>query len=177
MGQRLGLAAALLGDPATLILDEPVNGLDPEGVKWVRTLAQQWAREGRTVFISSHLMSEMAQTADQLVVIGRGRIIASGPLEAVVSAATQATVRVVSPRAARLAEVLVREGAQIVSHEDHLEVAALSSAAVGDLAAAHGISLHELTPQTASLEEAFLSLTRDDVEYRSAAALEQGPTR
>ncbi len=179
MGQRLGLAAALLGDPATLILDEPVNGLDPEGVKWVRTLAQQWAREGRTVFISSHLMSEMAQTADHLVVIGRGKIITSGSLEEVVAAATQSIVRVVSPRAHELAEVVAREGAQILSQApDRLEVAELGSATIGDLAAAHGIALHELTPQTASLEEAFLSLTRDEVEYRSAVdSLTQGAPR
>ncbi len=171
MEQRLGLAAALLGDPATLILDEPVNGLDPEGVKWVRTLTQQLARDGRTVFISSHLMSEMAQTADHLVVIGRGRIIASGPLEEVIATATQSTVRVVTPRAEELSELLAREGAHVVSEQPGLlGVADVSSADIGDLAAAHGIALHELTPQSASLEDAFLTLTHDDVEYRSPGA-------
>ncbi len=168
MGQRLGIAAALLGDPHTLILDEPVNGLDPEGVKWVRTMVRHLAGEGRTVFISSHLMSEMAQTADRLLVIGRGRIITAGPLEEVIAAARAATVRVVTPRPGELAELLTDRGATVATvAAGQLEVADLTSAEIGDLAADHGLPLHELTPQSASLEEAYLSLTHDQVEYRS----------
>ena len=168
MGQRLGIAAALLGDPETLILDEPVNGLDPEGVKWVRTMVRHLAGEGRTVFISSHLMSEMAQTADHLLVIGRGRIITSGPLDDVIATARQATVRVVTPRAAEVTELLTDRGATVTTvARGELEVAELTSAEIGDLTAARGLPLHELTPLTASLEDAYLALTRDEVEYRS----------
>ncbi|MDP3967928.1 MAG: ATP-binding cassette domain-containing protein [Nocardioides sp.] len=177
MGQRLGIAAAMLGDPHTLILDEPVNGLDPEGVKWVRTMVRQLAGEGRTVFISSHLMSEMAQTADHLLVIGRGRIITAGRLADVIATARQATVRVVTPRPAELAELLTGEGATVTSvASGQLEVAELTSAEIGDLAAARGLPLHELTPLGASLEDAFLSLTRDEVEYRSET-MTQGASR
>ena len=173
MGQRLGIAAALLGDPHTLILDEPVNGLDPEGVKWVRTMVRRLADEGRTVFISSHLMSEMAQTADHLLVIGRGKIITAGPLEDVVAKATEATVRVVTPRPTEVAELLTGEGATVTTvSPGRLEVAGLTSPRIGDLVAGHGLSLHELTPVSASLEEAFLSLTHDEVEYRSKTAKE-----
>lgn len=173
MGQRLGIAAALLGDPHTLILDEPVNGLDPEGVKWVRTMVRRLAGEGRTVFISSHLMSEMAQTADHLLVIGRGKIITAGPLDEVIATATQATVRVVTPRPGELSELLTDRGATVTSiAPGRLDVAELTSAEIGDLAAAHGLPLHELTPLTASLEEAYLSLTRDEVEYRSETTQE-----
>lgn len=168
MGQRLGIAAALLGDPRTLILDEPVNGLDPEGVKWVRTLVRHLAGEGRTVFISSHLMSEMAQTADRLLVIGRGRIIAAGPLEEIIGAARVETVRVRAPRADELARLLTAEGADVAGPAPgELEVRGLPTARIGDAAAEHGIALHELTPVHASLEDAFLSLTSDAVEYRS----------
>ncbi len=168
MGQRLGIAAALLGDPHTLILDEPVNGLDPEGVKWVRTMVRHLAAEGRTVFISSHLMSEMSQTADHLLVIGRGRIIAAGPIDEVVASARQATVRVVTPRSRELADLLTERGATVTTvAPGQLEVAQLTSVEIGDLAAARGLPLHELTPQSASLEDAYLSLTRDEVEYRS----------
>ena len=168
MGQRLGIAAALLGDPHTLILDEPVNGLDPEGVKWVRTMVRHLAGEGRTVFISSHLMSEMSQTADHLLVIGRGRIIAAGPIDEVVATATRASVRVTTPRPSELVDLLIGEGATVTTlAPGRLEVAELSSAEIGDLAAAHGLPLHELTPHRASLEDAYLSLTRDEVEYRS----------
>lgn len=168
MGQRLGIAAALLGDPHTLILDEPVNGLDPEGVKWVRTMVRHLAGEGRTVFISSHLMSEMSQTADHLLVIGRGRIIAAGPIDEVVATATRASVRVTTPRPSELTDLLTGEGATVTTlAPGRLEVAELSSAEIGDLAAAHGLPLHELTPHRASLEDAYLSLTRDEVEYRS----------
>ncbi|MDP3892184.1 ABC transporter ATP-binding protein [Nocardioides sp.] len=174
MGQRLGIAAALLGDPHTLILDEPVNGLDPEGVKWVRTMVRELAEEGRTVFISSHLMSEMAQTADRLLVIGRGRILTAGPIDDVIATATRATVRVVTPRATELAELLHQEGATVtVLAPEQLEVAQLTSARIGDLAAARGLALHELIPMSASLEEAYLSLTRDAVEYRSETSRQE----
>ena len=168
MGQRLGIAAALLGDPRTLILDEPVNGLDPEGVKWVRNLVRYLASEGRTVFLSSHLMSEMAQTADQLLVIGRGRIIASGPVQDVIDGVSATTVRVRSPRATDLAALVQAAGAVVSSTEaGTLDLRGITAERVGETAAAHGIVLHELTPQRASLEEAYMTLTQDAVEYRS----------
>lgn len=169
MGQRLGMAAALLGDPRTLILDEPVNGLDPEGVKWVRTMVRQLAAEGRTVFISSHLMSEMAQTADELLVIGRGRIIAAGPVQDIIDKFEDAVVRIRSPRSPELVDALTGRGGVVGPGSDGaLQVRNLSSADIGDVAASHGIPLHELTPVHASLEDAYLSLTRDAVEYRAA---------
>ncbi len=177
MGQRLGIAAAMLGDPATLILDEPVNGLDPEGVRWVRTMARRLADEGRTVFISSHLMSEMAQTADQLLVIGRGRIITSAPIEDVIATATKPTVRVVTPHFRELTDTLTAHGATVSTlTPGELEVCDLSSAQIGELAAQQQLPLHELTPVAASLEDAYLSLTHDQVEYRSETILE-GATR
>jgi ABC-2 type transport system ATP-binding protein len=173
MGQRLGIASAMLGDPRTLILDEPVNGLDPEGVKWVRTMVRRLAAEGRTVFISSHLMSEMSQTADHLLVIGRGRIIASGPIQEIIEAAEKPTVLVRSPSSTRLAELLDRRGATVsVLAPEELEVHDVTSAVIGETAASAGITLHELTPIRASLEDAYLSLTRDEVEYRSHRAPE-----
>ncbi|MFH5824387.1 ABC transporter ATP-binding protein [Georgenia sp. AZ-5] len=168
MGQRLGIAAAMLGDPRTLILDEPVNGLDPEGVVWVRTLVRHLAGEGRTVFLSSHLMSEMAQTADQLLVIGKGRIITAGPVQDVIDGATATTVRVRSPRAADLATLVQTAGATVSSTEAGvLELRGVTAEQVGELAAVHQIVLHELTPQRASLEDAYMSLTQDAVEYRT----------
>lgn len=168
MGQRLGIAAAMLGDPRTLILDEPVNGLDPEGVKWVRTLVRYLADEGRTVFLSSHLMSEMAITADHLIVIGRGRIVSQGPVQEVIDSATRSTVRVRSPQASSLAEALQGDGVTVTSLEPSvLDVAGLESEQVGEAAAAAGIVLHELTPQRASLEDAFMTLTAGEVEYAS----------
>ncbi|MEE6281322.1 ABC transporter ATP-binding protein [Georgenia sunbinii] len=171
MGQRLGIASALLGDPRTLILDEPVNGLDPEGVKWVRTMVRYLAGEGRTVFLSSHLMSEMAQTADQLLVIGRGKIIAAGPVQDVIDASQGTTVKVRSPRATELAELLTRDGVTIRTSEPGLlEVLGRPAEEIGEAAAGAGIVLHELTPVRASLEDAYLSLTQDDVEYRSESA-------
>ena len=177
MGQRLGIAAAMLGDPHTLILDEPVNGLDPEGVKWVRTMVRHLAGEGRTVFISSHLMSEMAQTADHLLVIGRGRIITAGRLDEVIATAREATVRVVTPRPGALVELLTDRGATVTTvAPGQLEVVDLTSAEIGDIASGHGVPLHELTPLSASLEDAYLSLTRDEVEYRSEA-MTQGASR
>ena len=166
MGQRLGIAAALLGDPRTLLLDEPVNGLDPEGIRWVRELLQGLAAEGRTVFLSSHLMTEMALTADHLIVIGRGRLIADLSLEEFVRRHSRQVVRVRSPQAARLAELAGAEGARIDAvAPDLLEVEGTPAARIGELAAGEGLVLHELSVERVSLEEAFMSLTRDDVEY------------
>jgi ABC-2 type transport system ATP-binding protein len=169
MGQRLGIASALLGDPQTLILDEPSNGLDPEGILWIRTLLKQLASEGRTVFLSSHLMSEMAVTAEHLVIVGRGRVIADTTVQEVVAqASADVAVRVRSPRATQLREVLAGDGIQIRSAElDVLEVRGLSAERIGDLAAEHQLVLHELTPQLASLEDAYMRLTGDSVEYRT----------
>ena len=171
MGQRLGIAAALVGDPQTLILDEPVNGLDPEGVLWVRNLVKYLAAsEGRTVFLSSHLMSEMAVTADHLIVIGRGRIIADGPVDTVISEATRATVRVRSPQATDLAARLAGPDVTVTPAEDGLlEVHGATAVEVGEIAAASGIVLHELTPLQGSLEDAYMTLTSEAVEYHSAA--------
>ncbi|CAM3419771.1 ABC transporter ATP-binding protein [Occultella aeris] len=168
MGQRLGIASAMLGDPGTLILDEPVNGLDPDGVTWVRHLVRSLAAEGRTVFLSSHLMSEMAQTADQLLVIGRGRILTAGPVQQVIDSVTGTTVRVRSPHATELADLVRAEGVTITSGEaGSLELQGITVEQVGGTAAAHGIVLHELCLQRASLEDAYMNLTRDAVEYRS----------
>jgi ABC-2 type transport system ATP-binding protein len=167
MGQRLGIAVALLGDPRTLILDEPVNGLDPDGVLWVRHLTRSLAAEGRTVFLSSHLMSEMAQTADHLLVLGRGRILADAPIADVVAGATQGIVRVRTPDGDRLDRAVAGTGVTVRRVEDgSFEVLGATPAQIGDAALAAGIPLHELTPVSASLEEAYLTLTKDDVEYR-----------
>ena len=169
MGQRLGIAAALLGDPATVMLDEPVNGLDPEGIRWMRNLLKGLAAEGRTVFVSSHLMSEMALTADHLIVIGRGRLIADASREEFLRHASTNVVRVRSPRANELETLLVRPGVTITALEPGLlEVHGLTAVQIGDVAAAHGLALHELTPQRASLEEAFMVLTEEDVEFKAA---------
>lgn len=170
MGQRLGIAAALLGDPATLILDEPVNGLDPEGVIWVRTLARQLAREGRTVFLSSHLMSEMAQTADHLIVLGRGRVIADAPVADIVALAEGTAVRVRTPDASRFEPVLTALSASVTITDNDpglLQVSGLTASRIGELAAAERVILHELSPLAGSLEDAYLSLTRDEVEYHA----------
>ena len=168
MGQRLGIAAALLGDPGVLLFDEPVNGLDPEGVKWVRETCRRLASEGRTVFISSHLMSEMAQTADQLLVIGRGRILSTGRVDDVIASATTDRVRVASPQATRLAELMAaRNLAARPVAPSVLETTDATAAAIGELAAQGSIVLHELTTIHASLEEAYLNLTSDSVEYRT----------
>ncbi|GAA1773745.1 ABC transporter ATP-binding protein [Agromyces lapidis] len=170
MGQRLGIAAAMLGDPSTLILDEPVNGLDPEGVLWVRQFVRHLASEGRTVFLSSHLMSEMAQTADHLIVLGRGEIIADAPVADIIDGGTRPRVRVRSPHASQLAELLAApEVAVLRSEQGLLEVTGVDAAGIGDLAAQHGLAIHELTPQNASLEEAYMALTADAVEYRTEA--------
>ena len=168
MGQRLGIAAALLGDPGVLLFDEPVNGLDPEGVKWVRETCRRLASEGRTVFISSHLMSEMAQTADQLLVIGRGRILSTGRVDDVIASATTDRVRVASPQATRLVELMAaRNLAARPVAPSVLETTDATAAAIGELAAQGSIVLHELTTIHASLEEAYLNLTSDSVEYRT----------
>lgn len=170
MGQRLGIASALLGDPDTLVLDEPVNGLDPEGIHWIRTLLRRLASEGRTIFVSSHLMSEMALTADHLIVVGRGRVLADLSTADFIAQASPAVVRVRSPHATRLRELLQAEGVTIGSDEPGvLTVDGLSTDAVGERAAAHGLTLHELTTRQASLEEAFMELTRESVEYEAAA--------
>lgn len=168
MGQRLGIASAMLGDPQTLILDEPVNGLDPEGVLWVRNLVRYLASEGRTVFLSSHLMSEMAMTADHIIVVGRGRVLADAPVKDVVARAAGTTVRVRSPRATELEDLMRRHGATVVSLEDGLlEVSGSTAPQVGDAAAVAGIPLHELTPLHGSLEDAYMQLTAEEVEYHS----------
>lgn len=168
MGQRLGIAAAMLGDPQTLILDEPVNGLDPEGVLWVRQFARHLAGQGRTVFLSSHLMSEMSQTADHIIVLGRGRILADAPVDQILAGATRSAVRVRTPEVERLANAIQGGDVTITGVEAQLiEVTGLSAAQIGDAAASAGIALHELTPLSASLEEAYLELTQDEVEYHS----------
>jgi ABC-2 type transport system ATP-binding protein len=169
MGQRLGIATALLGDPSTLLLDEPANGLDPEGIHWMRNLLRGLAAEGRTVFVSSHLMSEMALTADHLIVIGRGRLIADTSVDDFVRRASQKLVRVRSPHAARLREAVLGDGVTVTSIEPELlEIAGLTAEEIGEVAAAHRLTLHELTPQQASLEEAFMTLTAEDVEFKAA---------
>jgi ABC-2 type transport system ATP-binding protein len=171
MRQRLGIAAALLGDPPVCLFDEPVNGLDPEGIAWIRSLLRSLAAQGRTVFVSSHLMSEMEDTADRLVVVGRGRLIAEADMAELVGSAGSGTVRVVSPQAGALVEVLAGAGAAAVAREgDALLVTGLTGAQVGDLAAAHGLRLHELTPQRTRLEAAFMELTSQAAEYVGEAA-------
>ena len=167
MNQRLGLAAALLGDPGILLLDEPVNGLDPEGIIWIRTLLRGLAAEGRTILLSSHLMSEMAMTADHLIVIGRGRLIADTGIDEVIRRSSGNRVRVRSPHAERLATRLREAGATVEPADDAaLEVSGWTCAQVGDLAAASGAVIHELVAEVATLEEAYLELTQDSVEYR-----------
>src|SRR3989440_1249824 len=169
MGQRLGIAAALLGDPSTVMLDEPVNGLDPEGIHWMRSLLKGLAGEGRTVFVSSHLMSEMSLTADHLIVIGRGRKIADTSTSEFLSAASGNVVRLRSPQAAELNRLLVAPDVTVEALEPgYLEVHGLTAVQIGDVAAANGIALHELTPQQASLEEAFMELTREEIEFKAA---------
>jgi ABC-2 type transport system ATP-binding protein len=174
MGQRLGIASALLGDPRTLILDEPVNGLDPEGILWIRNLLKSLASEGRTIFVSSHLMSEMALTAEHLIVIGRGRLIADTSVAEFIEQASTNTVRVRSPHASKLRDLLAGPDVTVSSSEaGTLEVAGLTSDQIGQTAADNGVTLFELAPQQASLEEAFMELTSDSVEYRAPARTEE----
>jgi ABC-2 type transport system ATP-binding protein len=171
MGQRLGIASALLGDPQTVMLDEPVNGLDPEGIHWIRNLLRGLAAEGRTVFVSSHLMSEMALTADHLIVVGRGRLIADTSVDDFVRHASGNVVRVRSPQADALRAHLIGPADVTVTvvEPDVLEVSGLTAPQIGEAAAGNGIVLHELMAQQVSLEEAFMDLTRDDVEFRAGS--------
>ncbi|MGC5040675.1 ATP-binding cassette domain-containing protein [Streptomyces sp. DT190] len=176
MGQRLGIAAALLGDPRILMFDEPVNGLDPEGIHWIRTLMKSLAAQGRTVFVSSHLMSEMALTAEHLVVIGQGRLLADTSMADFIARNSRSYVRVRSPQRERLLDVLHQAGVAVVeSAEGVLEVDGDKAEHVGELAARHGITLHELSPQQASLEEAFMRLTAESVEYHARTGTSAGP--
>ncbi|WP_145909733.1 ABC transporter ATP-binding protein [Kitasatospora viridis] len=171
MRQRLGIAAALLGDPPVLILDEPLNGLDPEGVLWVRELLRRLAGEGRTVFVSSHLMSEMEHTADDLVVVGRGRLIAAESLASFAARGTARSVAVRTPEPERLAALLRAEGAAVTADGPQaLDVTGAEALLVGRLAAAHGVVLEELTTRRSSLEQAFLELTADSTDYAAGAA-------
>ena len=168
MNQRLGIAAALLGDPHTVMFDEPINGLDPDGILWIRNLMKSLAAEGRTVFLSSHLMSEMAQTADHLLVIGRGRIMADASIDDFVNGHSAATVRARALEPTELADALALRGATIeLTSDGALIVSGLGTAEIGGVASAHGITLYELAVQAASLEEAFFELTRDETEYHA----------
>jgi ABC-2 type transport system ATP-binding protein len=169
MGQRLGIAQALLGDPKTLILDEPINGLDPEGIHWIRDLLKGLAAEGRTVFLSSHLMSEMALTAEHLIIVGRGRLIRDVSVADFVRESSTKVVRVRSPQAAALREVVLGPDVGVRSDGPGvLEIEGLDAEQIGEAAAAHDFVLHELAPQQASLEDAFMALTQSEIEYRTA---------
>jgi len=168
MGQRLGLAAALLGDPHTLILDEPANGLDPQGIQWMRTLLKHLAGQGRSVFVSSHLLSEMALMADQLVIIGRGRMIASGPIADFVKTSSRNSVTVRSPGATELADLLRRDGVEVTGAEPGLlSVVGMDAESVGDVAFENSIRIHELSNRVATLEEAFLEATEAAQEFEA----------
>jgi ABC-2 type transport system ATP-binding protein len=169
MGQRVGIASALLADPNTLILDEPVNGLDPDGVRWIRNLLRGLADQGRTVFLASHLMSEMALTADHVIVVGRGRLLRDQSMSDFIAAASTDLVRVRSPQARQLADLVAGNGVTVTDvTEGVLEVTGLTSEQIGTAAAAAQITLYELATQGASLEEAYMSLTEDSVDYRSS---------
>jgi ABC-2 type transport system ATP-binding protein len=171
MSQRVGIAAAMLGNPSVMLLDEPVNGLDPEGIRWIRNLMKRLAAEGRTIFVSSHLMSEMAVTADHLIVIGKGRLIADCPTQEFIERSSERSVMVRSPQADTLGGLITAEGGVVSAQQadgaepDALKVTGLEAPRIGEIAAAAGIVLHELTPQLASLEEAFMELTAGSVEY------------
>ena len=176
MSQRLGLAGALLGDPKVLLFDEPVNGLDPEGIVWIRKFMQRLAAEGRTVLVSSHLLSEMAQTAEHLVVIGRGRLVSDTSVQDFIDHASEASVKVRSPQLDALRSALtsagltVREPAGVDQLQPAIVVTDSSTEVIGDIAARHQIVLHELSSQRGSLEEAFMKLTGEDVQYHGAGA-------
>jgi ABC-2 type transport system ATP-binding protein len=168
MSQRLGIAATMLGDPKMVMFDEPVNGLDPDGILWIRNLMKALAAEGRTVFVSSHLMSEMEHTADHLIVIGRGKLIADCTMRDFIARASGAAVRVRTPSADQLAQAVTARGATVAPDRDgNMEVRGLTSEQIGDIAFGAGIRLHELATVRASLEEAFMELTADSVEYRA----------
>jgi ABC-2 type transport system ATP-binding protein len=169
MGQRLGIAVALLGDPPVVVLDEPVNGLDPEGIRWVRTLARELAAEGRTVFISSHLMSEMALTADHLLVIGRGDVLADCTMSDFIAQHAASYVRVRSPQPGAVADLLRGAGLDVARSGDELRVQGLDTAGIGELVGRAGLYLHELSLVSSSLEDAFMTLTAGAVEYAGAA--------
>ena len=169
MGQRLGVAAALLGDPKLLLLDEPVNGLDPEGIVWIRNLLKALAAEGRTVFVSSHLMNEMAVTADHVIVVGRGKLVADSPTDEFIARFSEKAVLVRTPQAEKLTDALRSVGASITVRQDGaLLVNGTEAPAIGEVAAANGVVLHELAPQQASLEEAFMEMTREDAQFHAA---------
>src|ERR1700758_1382699 len=169
MSQRLGIAATMLGDPKVLMFDEPVNGLDPEGILWIRNLMKALASEGRTVFVSSHLMSEMENTADHLIVIGRGKLIADCTMSEFIARSSGAAVRVRTPMADDLIKSVTAEGATTATDDDGaIEVRGMTAAAIGDIAFEQDIRLHELTTVHASLEEAFMELTASSVEYHAA---------
>jgi ABC-2 type transport system ATP-binding protein len=171
MGQRLGIAGALLGDPPVLMFDEPLNGLDPEGIVWIRQLLQHLAGEGRTVFVSSHLMNEMAVTADHVIVIGQGKLLRDEGVKEFVDSNSEHWVLVRSPQLDALSTELVKAGARVKpGTEDSIDVTGMDARSIGELAAAKGLTLHELATQRASLEEAFMDLTRDSVEFRAAKA-------
>jgi ABC-2 type transport system ATP-binding protein len=175
MKQRLGIAAALLGDPPVLIFDEPANGLDAEGVHWIRQLFKSLAAEGRTVFVSSHLMSEMALTADHLIIVGRGKLLADTPTDRFTKASARGDVLVRSPQAGELAALAAARGAAVTAQDDGgLAVTGLDGPAIAGLAAAHDIAVHELVPRHASLEQAYLDLTGDSTDYRAGKPAGQG---
>ena len=175
MSQRLGIASALLGDPGVLLFDEPINGLDPEGILWVRTLLRSLAGEGRTIFVSSHLMTEMALTATDLVVIGRGKLIADTTVDDFISSNTEPTVLVRSPEPTRLADALTAIGGSVAPRDDgSFVVTGVTPARIGDAAHDAGVTLHELSPQHASLEEVFMELTSEAVDYHGSTTVGVG---
>ena len=170
MSQRLGIAGALLGDPPVLICDEPVNGLDPEGIRWIRTLLRGLAAEGRTVFVSSHLMSEMALTADHVIVVGRGRLLADTSIQELLRTNARSTTLVRTPDPAALTDLISERGGSVRPDDDDgtaLVISDMSTSEIGELAAQHGLTLHELTPRQPSLESAFLDLTSESVDFRA----------
>jgi ABC-2 type transport system ATP-binding protein len=176
MGQRLGIAAALIGDPDVCMFDEPVNGLDPDGIRWIRDLMKALARDGRTVFLSSHLMSEMALTADHLIVVGRGRLIADASVDEFLRRHSKKVVRVRSPQAEELVAAVAGPDVSVVALEPGLlEIEGLTAEQVGEQAARSGLVLHELTPQQVTLEEAFMDITQGELEFRAHAHLEAAP--
>jgi ABC-2 type transport system ATP-binding protein len=177
MGQRLGIAGALLGDPEILMFDEPVNGLDPEGIHWIRNLMKGLAAQGRTVFVSSHLMSEMALTAEHLIVIGRGRLMADTSMSDFIEKNSRSFVRMRTPQQERFKDVMAKAGHAVVETGDgSFEIPDGDAAALGELAAQHQLVLHELSPQRASLEEAFMQLTAESVEYHAGGQAGSAPT-